>query len=333
MIIGLTYDLRSEYLAMGYTEEETGEFDRDDTIEAIETALQSLGYQTDRIGNARQLIERLVKGDRWDMVFTIAEGLYGMAREAQVPTILEIYQIPYTFSDPLRMCLTLHKGMTKRIIRDAGIPTSDFYVVEKLNDINKLTFDPPFFVKPVAEGTGKGITSDSIIQDRDRLIDACQSLLEKYRQPVLVEKFLPGREFTVGILGTGEQAQAIGTVEIKLLAGAEKDVYSFMNKERCEELVEYRLVRAQETPLVPEAERISLDAWQVLGCYDAGRIDLRCDEKGQLQIMEVNPLPGLHPEHSDLPILCTQAGIPYVTLIERIMNSAKERISSQTSCR
>ncbi len=130
MTIGLTYDLRSEYLAAGFGEEETAEFDRDDTIDAIETALQELGYETDRIGTARTLTSRLSQGDRWDLVFNIAEGLNGIGREAQVPALLDIFNIPYTFSDPMVMSLTLHKGMTKRIVRDAGIPTVDFHVVK-----------------------------------------------------------------------------------------------------------------------------------------------------------------------------------------------------------
>src|SRR5262245_19876448 len=116
MYIGLTYDLRQEYLAAGFSEDETAEFDRPDTVSSIEKALQQLGHQTDRIGHARQLVARLARGDRWDLVFNIAEGLTGIAREAQVPAILDVYGIPYTFSDPLVMALTLHKGLTKTVV-------------------------------------------------------------------------------------------------------------------------------------------------------------------------------------------------------------------------
>ena len=331
MKVGLTYDLRSEYLAAGYGEEETGEFDREDTIDAIENALQTLGHSTDRIGNARSLTERLVRGDRWAIVFTIAEGLYGIAREAQVPAILDVYNIPYTFSDPLVMCLTLHKGMTKRVIRDAGLPTPDFSVVENLQDIDLIKLDPPFFIKPIAEGTGKGVNSDSIIRRKEELPKACESLLSKYHQPVLIEKYLPGREFTVSILGTGVDAEAIGTDMVLMLPGGDKDVYSYLNKERCEDLVEYRLVHADKDPVVRESERLALDTWRILGCRDGGRVDLRCDENDLPYILEVNPLPGLHPSHSDLPILCTQIGIPFVKLIERIISSASVRITSKTN--
>jgi hypothetical protein len=127
MNVGITYDLREDYLAEGYSEEETAEFDRSDTIEAIERTLQDLGFQTDRIGNISNLISRLVAGDRWDLVFNIAEGLRGFGREAQVPAILDAYGIPYTFSDPLVLALTLHKALTKHVMRSMGVPTPDFF--------------------------------------------------------------------------------------------------------------------------------------------------------------------------------------------------------------
>ena len=331
MKIGLTYDLRSEYLASGYSEYQTAEFDRDDTIDTIERTLQQLGYRTDRIGNAKQLIERLVTGDQWDLVFNIAEGLNGIAREAQVPAILDLYEIPYTFSDPLVMSLTLHKAMAKRVIRDAGIPTTDFITVECWQDAKGALFDPPYFIKPVAEGTGKGVSPASIVQARDELADACESLLLKHKQPVLVESYLPGRELTVGILGTGQRAKALGTVEVHLLDQAEQGVYSYNNKEHCETLVHYHLVRADEDSVVEKAEMIALDVWKVLDCRDAGRVDLRCDRHGNPLFLEVNPLAGLHPEHSDLPILCNMLGIPYQKLIQGIVDSAVNRIKHHIS--
>jgi D-alanine-D-alanine ligase len=140
MRVGITYDLRDDYLAMGLSDEETAEFDRIDTIEAIESALQGLGFETDRIGNIRRLTSRLASGDRWDMVFNIAEGVQGFGREAQVPALLDAYEIPYTFSDALVLALTLHKGMTKRVIRDMGIPTPDFAVIEAADCGKNLAF-------------------------------------------------------------------------------------------------------------------------------------------------------------------------------------------------
>ncbi len=156
-------------------------------------------------------------------------------------------------------------------------------------------------------------------------------LLAAYKQPVLVEAYLPGREFTTGIVGTGGEAKAIGSMEVVLLDKAEQGVYSYVNKENCEELVEYRLVSAAADPVVKQAEQVALDAWRVLGCRDAGRIDLRCDADGNPQFIEVNPLAGIHPEHSDLPIICTKLGIPYRSLIDGIVQSASERMKGDIS--
>lgn len=326
MRLGLTYDLRSVYLAEGYSEEETAEFDRDDTIEAIESALRRVGHTTDRIGHLRALIARLAKGERWDLVFNIAEGMYGIGREAQVPALLDAYQIPYTFSDPVVLGLTLHKGWTKRLVRDAGIPTPDFAIIEDEEDLATVKGEGPFFAKPIAEGTGKGVSPKSKVMDRPSLHRQCMDLLSRYRQPVLVETFLPGREFTVGILGTGKEASVLGTMEIVLLPAAEEEVYSYINKERCEELVEYRLVRKEKDPTVAEAEAIALHAWRILGCRDGGRVDLRCDSAGRPQFLEVNPLAGLHPEHSDLPMIATKVGMSYDELIRQILHSALRRL-------
>lgn len=327
MKIGITYDLRSEYLAMGFSEDETAEFDRDDTIDAIDKTLQGLGHGTERIGHVKQLAAALVAGKRWDLVFNIAEGMHGIGREAQVPALLDAYAVPYTFSDPLVMSLTLDKGMTKRVIRDSGVPTSDFMVAVSGDDAGRVHFPPPYFIKPVAEGTGKGITPASIVHDGKKLAERVAGLLQTYRQPVLIEPYLSGREFTVGIIGTGSEARAIGSMEVILLGNAEQGVYSYVNKEHCEELVEYRLVHAAEEALVAEVERISVDAWRVLGCRDGGRVDIRCDGQNRPQFMEVNPLAGIHPEHSDLPIICTKMAISYQQLLSYILDSAAARIA------
>ena len=323
----MTYDLRDDYLAEGCTEEETAEFDHPLTIAAIEETLQSLGYETDRIGHIRTLTRRLAAGDRWDLVFNIAEGLRGFGREAQVPALLDAWEIPYTFSDPLVLSLTLHKGMTKRVIRDLGIPTPDFAVIETPREIEIAALSLPFplFAKPVAEGTGKGVTAASKIVDQAELARVCRELLAAFSQPVLIETFLPGREFTVGIVGTGAEAFAPGVMEVHLTEKAEKEVYSYANKEDWHGRIEYTLAT---DAMAREAEKTALAAWRGLGCRDGGRIDLRADAHGVPNFIEVNPLAGLRPEHSDLPILCDLAGMPYRELIARIMDSARKRIGN-----
>lgn len=323
MRIGLTYDLRDEYLAMGYGEEETAEFDRGSTIDSIEGALRALGHATERIGHVRQLAARLVAGDRWDLVFNIAEGLHGIGRESQVPALLDAYEIPYTFSDPLVSALTLHKGMTKSVLRDLDVPTTDFALVEGPDDLSKVRFGFPVFAKPVAEGTAKGIDGGSKIRTRAELAKRCRYIVDTYRQAAIVEPYLPGREFTTSIVGTGDHARVIGTLEIELRDGAEPDAYTYVNKEQCEELVHYFLA---DDAWSRQCAEISLRAWRGLGCRDGGRVDLRADADGQLQVLEVNPLPGLHPEHSDLPMTCTAVGMPYRELIREIVDSAARRI-------
>ena len=329
MKIGITYDLRDQYLAEGYGEEETAEFDRAETIDELANAIEGLGHQSDRIGNVRELIQRLVDGDRWDLVFNICEGLRGTGREAQVPAILDIYEIPYTFADPCVMSVCLNKSVTKSVVRNADVPTPRFAVVGDEADIAELSkgvpFNFPLFAKPIAEGTGKGVTPASRVNNADELAIVCQHLLEQFHQPVLIEEFLSGREFTVGILGTGREAVCLGTLEIILLDQAEPDVYSYVNKERCEELVEYRLVEPENDQQVRQAEEIALAAWRALGCRDGGRIDLRCDAGGQPQFLEANPLAGLHPQHSDLPMLATAKKMSYLELIRRIVDSAAQR--------
>ncbi|MCK6449655.1 MAG: D-alanine--D-alanine ligase [Alphaproteobacteria bacterium] len=325
MLVGLTYDLRADYLAEGYGEEETAEFDSPATIQALDDAIAALGHRTVRIGNVRRLVERLARGERWDLVFNIAEGLNGIGREAQVPAVLDAYGVAYTFSDPMVMALTLHKGLTKRVVRDAGIPTADFVVIETESDIGGVRLPYPLFAKPVAEGTGKGVTPASKIDAPAQLRQVCSALLQRYAQPVLIETFLPGREFTVGITGSGDAARPVGALEVILKDNAEPGAYSYLNKEECEERVIYRLV---DDALARESIAVAVASWRALGCRDAGRVDLRTDASGRVNFIEVNPLAGLHPSHSDLPILWEQAGGEYLDLIGRIIDSASKRIGT-----
>jgi len=330
MRIGLTYDLRSDYLAEGHGDEETAEFDSPETIDAIEEALAALGHEPVRIGHLRALGRRLLAGDRWELVFNIAEGLYGFGREAQVPALLDAYGIPYVFSDPLVMALTLHKGMAKHVVRDCGIATPDFAVVESLAHAEALRLPFPLFVKPVAEGTGKGIAAASRVTGQAGLLRVCAELLRRFEQPVLVETFLPGREFTVGIVGQGDSARALGVMEVSLNEQAERNAYGFHNKEHYEGLVNYRLERG---PLAQSVERTALAAWRALACRDGGRVDLRLDAQGAPNFLEVNPLAGLHPVRSDLVILAGLAGISYRELIGRILDGALGRLGATPKTR
>jgi D-alanine-D-alanine ligase len=323
MRIGMTYDLRDDYLRAGYSTLETAEFDRAATVDCIERNLLELGHTTDRIGNVKALATRLVAGDRWDLVFNICEGMYGLGREAQVPALLDAWNIPYTFSDTLVCAFTLHKGVTKKVVMAEGIPSPAFAEIRRLQDLEQVDLGMPVFAKPIGEGTGKGITAASRITSAEKLRSVCAELLETYKQPVLVETFLPGREFTTGVLGTGDKARVLGTMEVCLNDKADQAVYSYHNKEYFEELVSYRLL--EEPELTARIEEVVLDAWRVLGCRDAGRIDIRLAADGTPNFLEVNPLAGLDYAHSDLPILAGLKGMPFLELITHIIESAQER--------
>lgn len=323
--IGITYDLKDDYLARGFSEEEAAEFDRPETIDAIDNALRTLGYRTHRIGGLEPLMQRLLQGDRWDLVFNIAEGLRGYGREAAVPAVLDQFGVPYVFSDPLALAVSLHKPTAKRVLRDSGVPTAEFQVVRTLADARRVDLPLPLFVKPVAEGSSKGISLDSLVFERNQLVPACRRVLESTRQPALVETYLSGREFTVGVVGTGPDAECLGVLEIIVDALASHS-YSLEVKSADDyhAIVRYKLCK--EATMRRQCERVALAAWSALRCRDGGRVDLRADANGKVQVLEVNPLAGLRPQDSDLTILSGLLGIPYETLIARFMASAHARL-------
>jgi D-alanine-D-alanine ligase len=320
MRIGLTYDLRSWYLERGYSMDETAEFDKEETVKALEDVLKRLGYETERIGNVFELVEKLAAGNKWDMVFNIAEGLYGDGRESVVPALLDQYRIPYVFSGPVVMGVSLNKYLARLVVEAAGVPVSPGIIAVTVRDLDKaslLTY--PLFVKPVAEGTGKGITTRSVVHDSDSLVTLVTELLEKYNQPVLIEEYLPGREFTVGVTGSGSDVNVIGGMEVIC-----KDnlPYSVEVKENYQDIVKYLLI---DDSCREECNAVALASWRALNAVDACRVDMKADRNGRICFIEANPLAGLNPVHSDLPILSRFNGVEYDSLMEMIMNSAKNR--------
>jgi D-alanine-D-alanine ligase len=299
--------------------EDTAEFDKIDTVNSLEAVVSKMGFETEKIGNVFQLIEGLAGGKRWDLVFNIAEGLYGDGRESVVPAILDQYKIPYVFSGPVILGLSLNKYLTRLIAASAGVPVSPGMLISTSADIDKCQLRYPLFIKPVSEGTGKGITEKSLLKSPGDLRKMAEFLLGRFNQPALVEEYLPGREFTMGVIGSGNEAVAIGGMEIIC-----KDnlPYSIEFKENYKEFCKYI---PMDKSFVEEARKVALDVWTAIGGLDAGRVDLRADRDGRLCFMEVNPLAGLHPIDSDLPILSRFSGIEYQELIERIVTSAIKR--------
>jgi D-alanine-D-alanine ligase len=324
MKIGLTYDLRNDYLKEGYTMEETAEFDKEETIEALEGALHQLGHQTERIGHARKLMQELLAGKRWNLVFNICEGMYGDSRESLVPALLDAFKVPYVFSGAVTLGISLNKAFAKQIIRDAGINTPPFLVVNQIEDSKKCRLTYPLFAKPIAEGTGKGVEDRSVISTPVQLTEMCEYLLTKFKQPVLVEEYLPGREFTVGVVGNGSDAEVVGAMEV-IYGDGVNDIYSYDNKENYKGRIHYEPVSGE---WLKQCADVSLKAWNALKAFDGGRVDVRVDRFGKVSFIEINPLAGLNPIHSDLPILCRMNGIEYPQLIGLIMEAAIKRIQT-----
>ncbi|MFH1463891.1 MAG: D-alanine--D-alanine ligase [Pseudomonadota bacterium] len=321
ILVGMTYDLRADHIADGLDPEDAAELDSEETIAAIEATLQGLGLRTERIGHARALCQRLVAGDRWDLVFNIAEGLNGRSREAQVPALLELYGVPYTFSDPLTCAVTLDKAVAKQLVRAAGLNTADFRVVRGQADLATLDLPLPVFAKPLQEGTGKGIGPTSRIDDVATLQERVLGLLHRHRQPVLVERYLPGREFTTGLVGTGADARVIGSMEVHIQPGVGD--YGFQVKEDWRLYCHYDPL--QPGPLHDEVHALALASYRALECRDGARVDIRLDHDGKPAFIEVNPLPGLNPHHSDLPMLARMQGMDFSALLEAIVTSALGR--------
>ena len=322
MRVALVYDLRDDYRALGFSEEAVAEFDSVETIDELAGALLALGCEPVRVGRGQALAARLVHGERYDLVFSIAEGVKGRSREAQVPALCELFDQPYLFSDPLTLAASLDKAVAKRLVRDAGVPTPDFAVAQT-SAFELGGWDAfPAFVKPLAEGTGKGCEAASLVYTVGELHEAATSVIRRYRQPALVEYFLSGREFTVGIVGNGTDARVLGVCEILLNPQAEANIYSLLNKELCEDLVTY--LRADDAEAQLAGSR-ALEAYRTLECRDAARLDFRSDANGEPYFLEANPLAGLHPSHSDLPILAAQNAIEFVALIGMILDAGLAR--------
>jgi D-alanine-D-alanine ligase len=321
--VGLCFDLKDDYLRAGFAVEDVLEFDTEDTVAGLESALVERGHSVERIGRGRELARRLVSGERWDLVFNICEGVWGRSREAQVPALCEMFDQPYTFADPLTCAVTLDKAVAKRIVRDHGLATAPFTIVSSRAECETVRLDPPLFVKPLAEGSSKGVSQRSLARSREELVAVCEPMLAAYRQPLLVETFLPGREVTVGVLGHGATARVLGVMEVSFTAQGEAAAYTALNKEEYLERVAYRLLG--DDPFAQQARGLALAAFSALGCRDAARVDLRCDAAGTLHFLEVNPLPGINHVRSDLPIMARLAGVAYSDLIGAIVDSARAR--------
>ena len=330
MRIGLCYDLAEKHQPRpGEPPDHAAELDSMETVAALQETLAALGYDAFLIGDGPELLHYIIEERPVDLVFNISEGLRGRSREAQVPALLEMMGIPYTGADPLTLALCLDKGMFKRILKSEGMPTPDFREIRCAEEIEGLEIRLPAFVKPTAEGSGKGIRSDNRVSTLAELREIVLCTGRTYGWPVLVEEFLPGIELTVGIIGNGD-ARCLGAMEIEFLKGSD-GIYSYSTKKDYLKLVKYHVPPRLPETTIHKAEEIALKTYRLIGGRDFGRVDLRLDAGGRPQVLEINPLAGLNPVSSDLIIMAKAQGINYQTVIREITEAAMNRTGLERS--
>ncbi|HTK82798.1 MAG TPA: ATP-grasp domain-containing protein [Bacteroidota bacterium] len=308
------------------------EWDTAETIEAVRAAL-ALKHEVTMVEADERAFERL-REHRPDIVYNMSEGFHGISREAQIPAICEMLQIPYTGSDPLTLAICLDKSRAKEILSYYHVPTPRFFVVNKMQDIQSLALDYPCMVKPLHEGSSKGIFDASLVTNAREMEQQVGSTLETYREPALIEEYLPGREFTVAMLGNGNSVRVLPIIEIKFdsLPDGVNPIYSYEAKwiwDQAENPLDIFECPANLTPrLRHDIETICRRAYDHLRCRDWCRIDVRLDSFDIPHIIELNPLPGILPKIEDnscFPKAARAAGIDYSRLIQTVLELAAER--------
>ena len=308
------------------------EFDDPDTIGAIKTALESGGHLVE-LFEAEPDFPVRVAASRPDIVFNIAEGSAGRGREAQVPAILSFLRIPFVGSDETTMCIAMDKALTKRLLSSHGVSTPAFTVVGKDSlpgsgsaAAREFAGLPafPVILKPVAEGSGKGITTDSVVTNAEGLSMAVGELASLYAQDILIEEFIEGREFTVGLLGNGQQTRVFAPMEV-IFRDKSNSIYSFEIKRYFKQHIDYACPPDISADTRKCLEDTALKIYRILECRDFARIDFRLSSAGRVCFIEINPIPGLAPGYSDYPMLAEFCGIDYNTLVLSILDSALAR--------
>lgn len=317
MHIGLTYDLQ-----VSPTDPRQAEFDPPRVIDAVCAALEALGHELIRLGSPQALLAAPDRLRSAEIVFNLAEGTHGRCREAWVPTLLELFDVPYVGSDPLALCLGLDKLACKRLARSAGLATPAWVAIEtpaQLPQHLELTF--PAIVKPRYEGSGRGIDEGAIVMDRQALARRVAWLFDRLRQPLLLEEFIAGGELTVCLIGNSLPT-AYPAIQRPL------DVASGLS---CHVAKKSGAPSAWHAPLEltealdRDARRMATAMFEALGCRDVARVDLRVDAQGRLFFLEINPLPSFDPEGS-FGLLAEHLGVPYAQFIGRVLEAAGSRL-------
>jgi D-alanine-D-alanine ligase len=308
------------------------EWDTIDTIHAVRNAL-SLNHNVELIEADVNVFEKL-KRSHPEIVFNIAEGCFGASREAQMPAIYEMLNIPYTGSDPLTLAICLDKSRAKEILSHYNVPTPKFFVIESISELQSLSIELPVMVKPLFEGSSKGIFDSSLVNTKEDLFKQVENVLTTYNQPVLVEDFLPGKEFTVAMLGNGEDVKVLPIVEIKFdsLPKNVNPIYSFEAKwiwDQSENPLDIFECPAKiSSELTQKIEKLCKDTYRILRCKDWSRIDVRLDKNGSPNIIEINPLPGILPKIEDnscFPKAARMSGLTYQQMLNAVLDAGIKR--------
>lgn len=330
LVVGIIYNLKSDKKHNDIPDAEA-EYDSIDTVHAIKAALEKSSRVLDvvLIEDDGNLPEKLKK-NRPDIAFNIAEGRGGRGREGQVPSLLGYYGIPYTGSDETTLCIALDKALTKRLVESYGIRTPKAVLVEvgKAFESNTNGLKFPLIVKPNAEGSGKGISEVSIVESPDELKLLLDKNINMYGSDMLVEEYIDGGEFTVGLVGNGKETHVFRPMELvyRKHTQGKFDVYSYNVKRNYTEFVDY-VCPAKITPKIEtEMTEAALTVFNALSCRDLSRVDFRTDRDGNVYFIEINPLPGLAPGYSDYPMLAAFCGTDYDTLVNSVLAAALSRL-------
>ena len=303
--------------------DDDAEFDDISTISAIEDALKTMGCEVILCEATEEAIEQLIR-NRPDFVFNIAEGINGRGREAHIPSILNFLGIPFTGSDETTMCLTLDKHISKILVSSYGIKTPDFRVIDSLDDLIDIEPTYPMIIKLNSEGSSKGISNASVVSSEARLRQEVAELLGRYNSRLILEEYIEGREFTVGILGNRDSIKIFEPMEI-IFKDKEFPVYGYEVKKDFKKYVEYTVTPEIEQGVTDTLKETAGRIFGIFGCYDMARIDFRVGKDNTVYFIEINSLPGLAPNYSDFPMLAGFSGMEYKTLICSILKTALKR--------
>ncbi len=320
--IGFTYNVKRQQIDKG---DDEAEWDPPETIIAIANALARQGHIVVHLEATPDLPRVLAEADV-DLIFNIAEGVEGRNREAQVPALCELLGIPYTGSDSATLAIALDKALGKKVLLQHDILTPKFQVMESARERLNSDMKFPLIVKPNAEGSSKGIDAKNVVDSEEELRIAVKNCVEKYRQPALIEEYITGREFTVGLLGD-KRPRVLPPMEIKFKdEGNKRPVYDYGVKQEWEQHVYYECPAKLSESELKAMEKIARATFWALDCRDVARVDMRMDEDGRIYVLEVNPLPGLTPDYSDLVLIAKASGMEYDQLIAEIMVGGLRRM-------